>query len=104
MLTAQKIMCKQLKSKNLPCINFRVSADYGSVITMNTTDSTSIDMIGPPVNMCSIINRCANKNEYVISGDLFEIVKRLDDYTFQETTCYNIGMKHSYPVYKVIIQ
>lgn len=101
MIDAQEIICKELESKKLPRLDYRVSADYGSVIIMKTTDSTSIDLLGPPVNMCTKINRCANKNEFVIGGDLKETVNKYKDYTFDQTRGFNIGLPHTYAVFKV---
>ncbi|EGG42063.1 Adenylyl cyclase class-3/4/guanylyl cyclase [Candidatus Nitrosarchaeum limnium SFB1] len=101
MTVAQPIICKQLESKGLPRLDYRVSMDYGPVIIMNTSDSASIDLIGPPVNICAKINRCANKNEFVIGGDLKEIVKKIEGYKFEQTIGYNVGLPRTYPVYTV---
>ena len=104
MTKAQNIICRQLTLQKLPCLSYRVSADCGPVLIMNTTDSTSLDLIGPPVNMCTKINRCANCNEFVIGGDLYERVRKLDGYSFQQAPSRNVGFKQSYPVYKVSSQ
>jgi class 3 adenylate cyclase len=101
MIQAQSIICQQLKTRGLPCLSYRVSADFGNVIVMNTSDSTSIDMIGPPVNMCTKINHCAKSNEFVVGGDFYEIAKRNERYSFKAVTGCNVGFKLSYPVYKV---
>ena len=102
MIQAQRIICEQLQSKELPDINYRVSADYGNVIIMSTTDSSSVDMIGPPVNMCTKINHSAKRNEFVIGSDFFERVKKLQEYRFKSVNSCNVGFKVDYPVYKVI--
>ena len=101
MIEALDIICKELESKRLPRLDYRVSADYGSVIIMKTTESISNDLIGPPVNMCTKINRCANKNEFVIGGDLKEIVKKYEEYYFDQRTGVNVGLPHTYTVFKV---
>lgn len=101
MIQAQSVICSQLKTKELPALKYRVSADFGNVIVMNTSDSTSIDMIGPSVNMCTKINRCAKSNEFVVGGDLYEVAKKFEQYNFKPATGYNVGFKQSYPVYKV---
>ena len=94
-------ICKILNQSNLPCVNYRVSADYGSVVIMRTKGSESPDMIGPPVNMCSKINHAAETNAVVIGGDLYSIVKGFDDYRFKEVKGFDLGFKHSYPVYSI---
>ena len=94
-------ICKVLNQNNLPCVNYRVSADYGSVVIMRANGSESPDMIGPPVNMCSKINHVAETNGAVIGGDLYSIVKGFDDYRFKEVKGFDLGFKHSYPVYSI---
>lgn len=101
MAEAHHIICQQLTLRKLPCISYRISADCGRVLIMNTTESASIDLIGPPVNMCTKINHCANHNEFVIGGDLYEMVKKIAGYIFTPVQSCNVGFKQSYPVYKV---
>lgn len=101
MIEARQVICQQLALKKLPCISYRISADCGRVLVMNTTESTSIDLIGPPLNMCTKINHCADHNEFVIGGDLYEMVKKTTGYRFSQVPSCNVGFKQSYPVYKV---
>jgi class 3 adenylate cyclase len=101
MLGAHEFLCNQMKTEGLPCIDYRISMDYGFVIPMRSTDSKSTDMIGPAVNMCSKINRCAEKNGVVIGGDLYHIARHLDGFSFKETQGYSVGFKHDYPVYRL---
>ncbi len=101
MIKAQRMISDELISNGLPSLSYRVSADYGSVIIMNTNSSKEIDMIGPPVNMCSKINHSAKSNEFVIGGDFYEVIKKIQKYKFQQVSDYNVGFKLGYPVYKV---
>ncbi len=101
MAEAQKIICQDLKEENLPCLDYRISADYGSVLIMSTTDSEHIDMIGPPVNMCTKINRCAHRNEFVIGSDLHLITKKIQKFQFNQAMGCDIGFAQSYPTYIV---
>jgi class 3 adenylate cyclase len=101
MIKSQKYLSEQLVKERLPGIDFRVSADYGSVLIMKSNVSESIDMIGPPLNMCSKINRLAEKNQFVVGGDLFEMIKKLNGYRFKEVKDFSLGFKLSYPVYFV---
>jgi len=95
------IICKMLNKEGLPHVDYRISADYGSVILMNSNNSTSMDMIGPPVNMCSKINHAAATNGVVIGGDLYSMVKGFNDYKFREVKGFSLGFKHTYPVYSL---
>lgn len=101
MTEAQTTICQQLTNQKLPCLSYRVSADCGRVLLMSTTDSVTLDLIGPPVNMCAKINRYACSNEFVVGGDLYERIKKMPGYRFEQKSSCNVGFKQSYPVYKV---
>jgi len=101
MIKVQQMISQELVSNGLPGISYRVSADYGNVVIMNTNNSKEIDMIGPPVNMCLKINHSAKSNEFVIGGDFYEVIKKLQKYKFKQVTEYDVGFKLGYPVYKV---
>ena len=101
MINAQQIISQKLVSNGLPSLSYRVSTDYGNVVMMNANNSIEIDMIGPPVNMCSKINHSAKSNEFVIGGDFYEVVKKVHRYKFNQINGFNIGFKTEYPVYKV---
>jgi len=94
-------VCKVLSQNNLPSVDYRVSADYGSVVIMKTNNTDSLDMIGPPVNMCNKINHIATPNGTVIGGDLYTMVKKFDDYRFKEVKGFDLGFKNSYPAYSL---
>ena len=102
MIDAHEFLCDQMKLDGLPCIDYRVSIDYGYIIPMKSTDSKSQDMIGPAVNMCSKINRCAEKNGVVAGGDLHHIAKQIGGITFKEVKGCPAGFKHDYPVYRIM--
>jgi len=101
MLRARKLISEEMALKKLPPINYRVSADYGTVILMNTNDSQSVDLIGPPVNMCAKINHFASHNEFVVGNDLQHLAKKFKEYKYEEIKSCNVGFQQSYPVYKV---
>lgn len=100
MLEMHDIICICAKKEDLPCINYRISCDYGPVVIMRPS-SGIVDMIGPPVNMCSKINHTALNNEMVIGGDLYQMAKKIPDYKFDFVGDFNSSLKHSYPLYKV---
>jgi class 3 adenylate cyclase len=102
MVHSQKHISGQLVKEGLPGIDFRVSADYGSVLLMKSNVSESLDMIGTPLNMCFKINRLAEKNQFVIGGDLFEMVKKFNGHRYKQIKDYSLGFKLSYPVYAVL--
>ena len=95
------IVCESLKKEGLPCLNYRVSADYGKVVIMKSSNTSSLDLIGPPVNMCAKINHLAQANGVVIGGDLYQNIKEIKDYRYSQKKGFSIGFKYSYPVYEV---
>ena len=101
MIEHHKEICEVLHQNNLPDVDYRVSSDYGSVVLMKSNNSASLDMIGPPVNMCCKINHAATTNGIVIGGDLHSMVKHFGDYRFKEIIGFSLGFKYSYPVYSV---
>lgn len=101
MVNSQKSISENLTKRGLPPVDFRVSADYGPVILMNSNRSNEIDLFGPPVNMSSKINRCAQKNQFVIGGDLKQVLKNTNGYGFKELDGFSLGFKFNYPVYHV---
>ena len=101
MIEAHGIINKKMREEGLPPVNYRVSADYGSVLTAKTITSSNEDVFGATVNMCAKINYIATPNSMVIGGDLFEIVKSFDGYQFEPVAVYSSGFKFQYTVYSV---
>lgn len=90
-----------MQYEDLPRVNYRVSYDYGMVTIAKDVDSERQDIFGPPVNMCSKINRFAKPNEMVVGGDMYEITKSSKEYIFKEVKTCSADFKFSYPIYSV---
>lgn len=101
MIESHDFICQYLKKESLPCLDYRISMDYGNVTLMKSSDSASIDMIGTPINMCAKINRKAPTNGIVVGGDIREMLKKVNRYEFEEIDGYSIGLKLDYPLYVV---
>ncbi len=101
MIDSHDFVCEIAKKEKLPPINYRISCDYGPLLIMKGNDSSGIDMIGPPMNICCKINRIAPKNGFVIGGDLYEAAKKYEDYTFSLCGSHNLELKSPYSVYLV---
>lgn len=86
---------------NLPPLSYRVSADYGNVLLARSQYSPCIDIFGPSVNICAKINKAANKNSYVIGGDLYQVIKKSSNYIFKNIGSYDSGFQRQYPIYEV---
>ena len=101
MVDAQKLISEDFKKEGLPALNYRVSADYGKVAIMKSTNICGTDLFGPPVNVCAKINHKAEKNRVVIGGDLYQFVRNFEGYYFKEKQGISVGSKNMYPVYSV---
>ena len=65
-----------LWEQKLPPITYRISADYGKVVKAHHHgDSSSEDLFGSTVNLCSKINLRAPPNGIVIGNDLHRMIK-----------------------------
>lgn len=84
----------------LPSINFRISFDYGQVMTVKTGDWI-LDLIGNTINVCSKINHECSKNEMVIGDDLYKQVKNVKDFKFKKNGECKLDLKHSYEIHSV---
>lgn len=99
MIEAHGLINQKMHEEGLPPVNYRISADYGSVVTAKTVTSANEDVFGATVNICAKINHIAAPNSMVIGCDLFEIVKSFDGYQFEPVAVYSSGFKLQYPVY-----
>lgn len=99
MIVARDLINKKLSEVGLPQLNYRISADYGSVMIAHSVDSYDEDLFGSPVNMCAKINHCAPPNGMVIGYDLYQLSKSIGKYNFREMPGCSIGFKNRYPVF-----
>ncbi len=101
MIDSRELINTKVKNEGLPSLNYRVSADYGKVTIIKSDNSSAIDVVGVPVNICSKINPSAAINGAVIGSDLYQLVKDFNDYNYNQIKAYSIGLKQSYPIYSV---
>ena len=105
MIAVNPIINAKLQEELLPPLCYRISADYGRVEVAKSLTSTTEDLFGRTVSICSKINSKATPNGMVIGEDLYRIVKPSfeNDYLFNEVDEYSIdnNFKHHYPVYSV---
>jgi two-component system, OmpR family, response regulator ChvI len=55
-IAVNPIINSKLNDEGLPSLDYRISADYGRVDVAKSLTSTSEDLFGPTVNICSKIN------------------------------------------------
>jgi two-component system, OmpR family, response regulator ChvI len=107
MLGVNPIVNSKLKEKGLPKVSYRISADYGRVEVAKSLTSTTEDLFGPTVNLCSKINSIASPNQMVIGSNLYQVTKAAfedNEYFFNKVDDYSIddNSENLYPVYSVV--
>jgi class 3 adenylate cyclase len=107
MLAVHPIMNVKLKDKGLPELSYRISADYGKVEIAKSLTSTSEDLFGPTVNLCSKINSKASPNQMVVGNNLYQITKSTfgdNEYHFNKVDEYPINGNsgNQYSIYSVV--
>lgn len=109
MIDAKDQLDLLLNLNGLPPINYRISASYGKVELAIVANSSSGDIFGTPVNICSKINHLASSNQMIIHRDLYQIMKEMPyfhDYVFEELNRkkgvdYSENNKDVYTAYSV---
>lgn len=101
MIETQKMVNSKMREGGLPNVNYRISSDYGMVMTAKSENSSSEDIFGPTVNLCAKINKMTKPNTMIIGGDLHQIVKSFEEYRFEYISEYHNGLKLHYPVYSI---
>lgn len=100
-LDARQIINHNLYDKNLPTINYRISADYGRLEMVKTTTSRTKDFFGSTMNLCAKMNAKAEPNSLVIGENLYKIVRSLKGYRFKNAGSYSLDSNTNYVIYSV---
>jgi two-component system response regulator ChvI len=97
MIAVNPIINAKLQENLLPPLYYRISAYYGRVEVAKSLTSTTEDLFGRTVSICSKINSKASPNGMVIGEDLYQIVKPPfeNDYLFNEVDEYSIDNNFS---------
>ena len=98
---SHKDITTKLQKENLPLVDYRTSATFGTVRIARTSTSSVNDIFGTTVNRCAKINRTAPANELIIGEEFFENVKTLEDYTFEKIESKIVSPEHGYTGYIV---
>jgi class 3 adenylate cyclase len=101
MIAAHDKICIMLEEKGLPCVDYKISATYGSVRLASTTTSDVIDIFGSTVNQCAKINGLAPNNGLIIGESVYNVVKSLEQYSFSKMDRQMPDYEQEYVVYVV---
>lgn len=87
----------------LPAINYRISADYGSVQMTRSITSATNDLFGQVISLCNKMNSLASPNGMVIGNNLHQIIKNYysNNYDFEILKSDLIDAGEIYNIYAV---
>jgi len=91
----------KLKNENLPTVDYRISATFGTVRIAKISTSSVNDIFGTTVNRCAKINRTAPANGLIIGEELYQNVKTLEDFVFKKVESDVVSPEHGYAGYIV---
>jgi len=91
---------QMMSSEDLPPIKYRISGEYGPVIVAKISTSSTNDIFGNTVNICSKINRLAEPNSMVIGEGLHKQVQSFSEYAF--TKIDDVSGNQEFAVYSVL--
>ena len=92
---------KQLQAENMPELDYKISATYGSVKVAKSTTSNTSDIFGPTVNRCFKINSLCPTNGLVVGINLYEILQDFSEYEFIQFCSIEMKEKYGYSIFEV---
>ncbi len=101
MVESHDALKKQLEAENLPAIDYKISATYGSVKVAESTTSNIADIFGPTVNRCFKINPYCPKNSIVVGENLYEIAKDFSEYEFVQFCSIEMKREYGYNIFEL---
>ena len=96
MSDAHEEIIEKLRKKELPLLDYRISATYGIVRIAKTSTSSVNDIFGTTVNRCAKINRGAPANGVIIGQDFYNTIKDLKKFTFKRIESEIVSPEHGY--------
>ena len=101
MSDAHEEIVEKLGKKDLPLLDYRISATYGIVRIAKTSTSSVNDIFGTTVNRCAKINKGAPSNGVIIGQDFFNAIKDLKKFVFKKIESEIVSPEHGYAGYVV---
>ncbi len=101
MLDNHEKLRQELAARDLPELNYKVSATYGSVKVAESATSNIADIFGPTVNRCFKINALCPKNSLVVGINLHKALKDVSEYAFTELCIIQMKQKYGYEIFEV---
>lgn len=93
---------KKLDEHSLPSVDYKISATYGPVRIASTSTSAVNDIFGSTVNRCAKINGIAPRNGLIVDEAFYDVVKSMEQYSFNKMDNTLPGDEQGYVVYTVM--
>jgi len=101
MIDSHDKLKKQLEEENIPALDYKVSATYGSVKVAESVTSNISDIFGPTVNRCFKINSLCPVNSLVVGTNLYENLKDFAEYEFIQFCSIELKQEYGYSIFEV---
>ena len=101
MLESRDQLEEELNAENLPALDYKISATYGSVKVAESTTSNIADIFGPTVNRCFKINSLCPKNSVVVGINLYEMSKDFSEYELAQFCSIEMKQKYGYEIFEL---
>lgn len=101
MIESREQLEEELNVENLPALDYKISATYGSVKVAESTTSKIADIFGPTVNRCFKINSLCPKNSVVVGINLYEMSKDFPEYELAQFCSIEMKQKYGYEIFEL---
>jgi class 3 adenylate cyclase len=101
-LEAREKINHSLKSEELPEVSYRISATFGPVRVAIIATSAIDDIFGATVNTCSKINSLAKPDTMVVGENLYQRIKGIKGYTFEQIASFDVDAENKLSIYQVM--
>ena len=101
MIESHDKLKEQLNAEDLPTIDYKISATYGSVKVAESTTSNIADIFGPTVNRCFKINSLCPKNSVVVGINMYEMAKDFPEYELAQFCSIEMKQKYGYDIFEL---
>ena len=101
MIESRDQLEEELNAENLPALDYKISATYGSVKVAESTTSNIADIFGPTVNRCFKINSLCPKNSVVVGINLYKMSKGFSEYELAQFCSIEMKQRYGYEIFEL---
>lgn len=98
-IDAHSIVNSKMREEGFPDVDYKISSDYGLVMTSQSENSSIEDIFGTTVNLIAKMNMMNVPNTMVIGENLYQKVRHFKNYRFKEEQQFRGSDR--YPFYSI---